>query len=194
MTPDDFQALPGSALIKRAMEIAIIGSHTLAIIDCDGLDAEYLAAFKCIGGQPSKLQIVRCCPCGNWGRRDRKCTCTPKAVTRYRSQLKWQAAMRSDMVVTATPLRHNDIMSTHLNEPAAIVHKRTVFFATTKAHKRVSPDAARLLKVATDKLRFNAKEQIQVLQVTNTIMNMDKRETIEAQHVAEAVQYKAEGR
>ena len=193
MIPDDFQALPGSHAIKRAMEIAIIGSHTLTIIDCDGLDAEYLAAFKCIGGQASNLQVVRCCPCGNWGRRDRKCTCTPKAVTRYRSQLKWQAAMRSDMVVTGTPLRQTDIMTTHLNDAAAIVHKRTAFFATTKGHKHISPDAARLLKIATDKLHFNAKEQLQVLQVTNTIMNMDKMETIEAQHVAEAVQYKAEG-
>ncbi len=186
MIKDDYQSLPGNVQVKRAMEIAATGGHSIAIIDCDNLDAEYHAAFNLIGSNHKALKVVRCCPCGNFTHPKRRCTCTPNEVGRWQKQKGYRAALEADIVVTAQPVKHTDVMLTHLNMPGAIVHKR-VIFTRLRQHKSITPNAAELFQTAAKHLNFNAKEQMQVLSITNTIMNMDHDERVRNYHIAEAI-------
>lgn len=60
-----------------------------------------------------------------------------------------------------------------------------------KRHCSVNEDAEKLLEMAINKLGLSARAYSRVLKVARTIADLAGAESIEASHIAEAIQYRS---
>lgn len=152
------------------------------------------------------------CPCGFLTDPQKQCICTPLQIQRYRSRVSGPLLDRIDIQIEVPALRYQDLASKdagesselirlRVNAARAIQHQR---FEKTKLHanaqmgardiKRycaVNPEGERLLETAINKLGLSARAYSRVLKVGRTVADLAGSETIEAAHIAEAIQYRS---
>ena len=157
------------------------------------------------------------CPCGNFGS-DQHCTCTDGAVYRYQRRISGPVLDRIDMFVDVPRVDVQKLMESSASpppsaEPSTEVRRRVVRarevqrerFGESGPNANASlsarevnrhcysmlDDRARtLIQEAVDRLSLSARGFHRVLKVARTISDLAAAETITAQHVAEAVQYR----
>ena len=151
------------------------------------------------------------CPCGYFGHPTKACTCTPNAVARYLGKISGPLLDRLDLHVEVPPVGFDSLSSDQKAESSAKIKERVDAarriqnqrFSGTgiTCNARITPDrlhefcrlsesARILLKNAFDRLGLSARAYDRVLKVSRTIADLDKSETIEPRHAAEAVQYR----
>ena len=54
----------------------------------------------------------------------------------------------------------------------------------------ISPEAANLLNLATNKLDLSARSYLKILKVSRTIADLDSSKDIKPNHISEALQYR----
>lgn len=153
------------------------------------------------------------CPCGYHGDNQRECTCTSMQILAYQKKLSGPLLDRIDMVIpvsrvpTESLLRQETLregqhrkvltsISTALKRQKERYKSSDLYNATLnsrqlKQHIALPPDAQILLDTASEKLRLTARGYFKVIKVAQTIADLDDAEAITAQHVAEALQYRA---
>ncbi len=192
---DAFAALPGLAHVKRAMEVAVAGGHSITIVDCNGYSVEYRAAFETL--TPVKngvvdqttlpgFTVLQPCPCGNLTHPERACVCSAAVIRRHQKTASFHKGINADIVVAAGYIRAWDF-DTNRNEDADTVRKR--IGAIIEASSTLTEDANRIMDRAYSVLHLNANERDRAVRTARTIAGLDGSEHIEARHVAEAVQY-----
>ena len=158
------------------------------------------------------------CPCGNFGT-DQHCTCTDGAVYRYQHRISGPVLDRIDLFVDVPRVEVRKLVESDSSapppstEPSTAVRARVVRArevqrarfsecgpnsnASLSAREvnehcyAVLEDRARtLIHEAVDRLNLSARGFHRVLKVARTISDLAGSETISAQHVAEAVQYR----
>ncbi len=151
------------------------------------------------------------CPCGYLGDRRRSCGCTPPQVGRYRARISGPLLDRLDLHVDVPRLSPDEVTSAPTGESSATLRAQ-VLAARARQRRRfdrgrtgwngrisgrllrrycvLDPDAARLLRAATDRLALSARAYDRVLRVARTIADLGGAEGIGAAHVAEALQYR----
>ena len=157
------------------------------------------------------------CPCGNFGS-DQHCTCTDGAVYRYQRRISGPVLDRIDLFVDVPrvdvqKLMESSSLAPASAEPSAEVRKRVVRAREVQRERfgacgpnanaslsarevnqhcvSMLDDRARtLIQEAVDRLSLSARGYHRVLKVARTISDLVGSETITAQHVAEAVQYR----
>lgn len=151
------------------------------------------------------------CPCGYFGSDgDRACTCSGAAVARYRSRLSGPLADRIDLQVEmprqtarepASAEGWTSAMARARAEEAierqkaryrggAIRWNSELYGRKLAEHARLSPAAEKLLGSVYERLGLSFRAHDRILKVARTIADLDGRDAIEAEHVAEAVQYR----
>lgn len=165
---------------------------------------------------PARFMLVAAmnpCPCGYRGDELRACRCTPLQVAKYRGRLSGPLRDRIDLMVEVPALPPDLIADTGGGEPSAEVRARVVaarelqrarlagFGIATNAELPASlmsrltrPDQAglRLLAKAVERLQLSARGYDRVLKVARTIADLGGSEGIQADHVAEALQFRGE--
>lgn len=152
------------------------------------------------------------CPCGYYGTGIRKCTCSNMAVTRYLNKISGPLLDRIDIHVEVPSVKYEELSSAIPAEPSEEIRKRvnkarniqTQRYKNTKItsnagitssrlHEFCSLDdkANRMLEKAFDKLGLSSRAYSKILKVSRTIADLDESESINADHVAEAVQYRS---
>lgn len=152
------------------------------------------------------------CPCGYYGHPHKKCACGEKAMKKYLSRVSGPLLDRIDIHVEVPPVEYDDLNSFQDAEPSAKIKERvdrarriqTERFKDTavSCNARITPDllhkvcraddkASQVLRKAFDKLGLSARAYDRVLKVSRTIADLDSSEIIRADHVLEAVQYRA---
>jgi len=133
------------------------------------------------------------CVCGNLGRSDRPCACTPAMIAHYRSRVSGPLLDRFDIQVEVPPLPLRGFAEVASEEPSSAVTARVA----AARHRRlempapqVVPDARRILHQAIRRLGLSARAHDGILRVARTIADLEAAATIAAAHVAEAVQYR----
>ncbi|MDX1350429.1 MAG: hypothetical protein R3279_09290, partial [Putridiphycobacter sp.] len=58
-------------------------------------------------------------------------------------------------------------------------------------HCSIDDNGNRLLKLAMDKMGLSARSYARILKVARTIADLAKSENIDAEHIAEAIQYRS---
>ena len=159
---------------------------------------------------PAQFQLIAAmnpCPCGYLGDAKGRCRCTPDQVLRYRNKLSGPLLDRIDLQIEVPALPAEALQQAADGESSATVRARVTLARerqlarqgkanarlTTKeidAYCQPGAAAATLLKTAVAKLNLSARAYHRVLKVARTIADLAGSDAIEAQHVAEAVQYR----
>ncbi len=157
------------------------------------------------------LAAMNPCPCGHLGDPNHECGCTQAAIDRYRGKISGPLLDRIDMHIEVPPVALGDLRSAP-GESSATIAARVLAarelqrqrFSTHAAlttnsamgseavHRYCRPDDAgrRLLDRAFHSLGLSARAVIRILKVARTVADLDQHETIQARHIAEAIQYR----
>jgi magnesium chelatase family protein len=145
---------------------------------------------------PSRFTLVGAmnpCPCGQLGRADRPCACTPATVANYRARISGPLLDRFEVQVEVPSLPLRDLSRIESGESTSDVAARV---ATARARSNegpppgVTPAGRRILHRAIRGLGLSARAHDAILRVARTIAHLEGVPSIEPRHVAEAVQYR----
>lgn len=152
------------------------------------------------------------CPCGFYGHPTKKCTCAPGAAQRYLARVSGPLLDRIDIHIEVPPVDFEKLSDSEKGESSAEIRKR-VETARKIQQKRLdgsgiknnahlpsgmtrdlcqpTPAAMRILESAFDRMGLSARAYDKILRVGRTIADLDGGENIEAEHIAEAIQYRS---
>lgn len=152
------------------------------------------------------------CPCGNYGDASKPCTCTPNMITRYQSKLSGPLLDRIDMHVEVPRVDYDKLMGSTAEEGSEAVRAR-VERARERQRERfkgmnglyansdmrvgdierfcvLSGEAKQLLELSVKRMQLSARSYHRMLKLVRTIADLADTDTVEVQHVAEAIQYR----
>jgi magnesium chelatase family protein len=164
---------------------------------------------------PSRFTLAAAlnpCPCGYFNDARRDCLCTPRQISRYLAKISGPLLDRIDLQVEVAALAGEEIASTEPGESSASIRER-VESARDRQRERFRRHALvcnaemnprhirrfcqsdapsrRLLITAIERLGLSARAHDRILKVARTIADLAGEESIGADHVAEAIQYRA---
>ncbi len=163
---------------------------------------------------PCNIMLVAAmnpCPCGFFGHPTKHCTCSPRVVNKYLSRISGPLLDRLDIHIEVPPVEYEQLVSNKKEESSKDVKARvdaaralqSKRFEGTKitcnavisADKlqefaKISSAAKDLLQRAFENLGLSARAYDRVVKVARTIADLANSDTIEAEHAAEAVQYR----
>ena len=151
------------------------------------------------------------CKCGWYGDPSGRCRCSEQSVEKYRSRISGPMLDRIDIVVEVPAVHFEDLRSRAEAEPSAEVKKRVNaaraiqndrFGSGSMCNARMGPEEMRrfcalseesadLMKNAFEAMGLTARSYDRILKVARTVADLDGSATIEPQHIAEAIQYRA---
>jgi magnesium chelatase family protein len=140
---------------------------------------------------PARFQLVgtmNLCPCGARGDLQMECSCSAQRLATFRDKLSRALLDRFDLIVTVPRPRAAELAATP-GEASAAVRRRV----TDARERRVagrSPAADALLDLAVERLPLSGRGRARVGRVAATIAALAGAETVEEQHVAEALAYR----
>ena len=152
------------------------------------------------------------CPCGYYGHPKRQCTCPSGAAQRYLARISGPMLDRMDIHIEVPPVDFEKLSSKVQGECSADIRARVnkarkiqqerlkgtgiscnakMDSAMTKKYCNPTPKAMQMLEQVFERLDFSARAYDKVLKVARTIADLDDSETIEASHIAQAVQFRS---
>lgn len=152
------------------------------------------------------------CPCGYFEHPKKKCTCSENSIHKYLSKVSGPLLDRIDIHVEVPAVEYDDLTDYNEAESSAKIRERVNkarqiqlnrFKGTSvTCNARITADVFRktcvtddgaqeILRKAFDKLGLSARAYDRVLKVSRTIADLEGSEIIRADHVLEAVQYRA---
>ena len=158
---------------------------------------------------PAAFQLVAAmnpCPCGWLGHARMDCRCMPDQVKKYRGRISGPLLDRMDLHI-ALPAADTEWMDSPKGEASVPVRERVLRCreiqmqrqagvnamlgpAGIERHCRLRSDAMQLLKQAVSRWHWSARAIHRILRVARTVADMQGRTDIDADNVAEAIQYR----
>jgi magnesium chelatase family protein len=148
------------------------------------------------------------CPCGFYGDPKRECRCSPSMITKYRNKISGPLLDRIDIHVEVPAVKYKEMAGEATGEPSEKIRERVEDarvkqrerFAHSNArlapkeikeHCRLDDECQQLLKMAMTELNLSARAYDRILKVSRTIADLDPSDTIQPQHIQEAIQYRS---
>jgi len=152
------------------------------------------------------------CPCGYLGDMKHNCRCTPAQVQRYENRLSGPLLDRIDMHLEVPAVPYREMSAGTSGESSAVIKqrveqaravqkkrftKRRNFYCNgqmtprdLKKFCRLEHDSEKLIGDAVDRLGLSARSYHRILKIGRTIADLDGNRSLQAKHVAEAIQYR----
>jgi len=152
------------------------------------------------------------CKCGFKGSKYKICRCTPKEVKNYISRISGPLLDRIDIQVDVPEVRFEELSGLPTGETSEVIRKRVQKARTIQQQRfkgtkiycnanmiskqieyfcKTDSDAKDLLKNAITQLGMSARAYHRILKVSRTIADLAGSESIEVEHVSEAIQYRS---
>lgn len=166
---------------------------------------EYPASFMLISA-------MNPCPCGYLTHPEKECTCSPSQISRYLNKISGPLLDRIDLHIEVVPVAIESMTAQRTGEPSSQVRGRVVaarerqtarFGADSpihcnammtpemvENHCRLDDSSLTLLKSAMSNLGLSARAYDRIIKVARTIADLDGTDSIKADHIAEAIQYR----
>ena len=159
---------------------------------------------------PARFQLVCAmnpCKCGWYGHPSGKCTCSEQSIRRYLSRLSGPLLDRIDLLVEVPALNFEELGQQAPSEPSEAIRARVTRARRVQLDRGVDCNAhlegralrescqldgtgTALMKTAYESMALSARSYDRILRVARTIADLDGSETIQASHLAEAIQYR----
>lgn len=164
---------------------------------------------------PAKFMLVASmnpCPCGYLTDTRRQCHCTPYQVQRYMGKISGPLLDRIDIHLEVPALKPLELMQQHTAENSSGIKIRTVaartiqqqrfknegIFANAQMSQKqikqfcfLNQESQELLKTAIEELKLSARAHDKILKVSRTIADIEGKDEILPQHIAEAIGYRS---
>ncbi len=164
---------------------------------------------------PSNFMLVAAmnpCPCGYYGDPKRECRCSVRQIENYRQRISGPLLDRIDLHVEVPAVEFRELSSTETTgESSATIRQRvkaardiqlerfsksTVTNASMtprhmKAHCAIDATAMNYLEHAMHELNFSARAHNRILKVARTLADLADSESIRADDILEAIQFRS---
>lgn len=166
---------------------------------------DYLASFQLVAS-------MNPCPCGYYNHPSQDCECPPGAVQKYLSRISGPLLDRTDIQIEVIPVPYQDLSKDTRMESSKEIQDRIIrarkiqqerFTDYPGVHNnaQISPSlmirycqpdfsGAVLLRNAMERLDLSARAYDRILKVARTIADLEGRESIHPNHLAEAINYR----
>lgn len=152
------------------------------------------------------------CPCGFFGSKEKECTCTSQAISRYMGKISGPLLDRIDIQIEVTPVKYQKLESDATIETSEQIKQRVnkarkiqveryqkygiysnseLTPALIDRYCKLDEKGKKLLQNAFEKLGLSARAYGRILKVARTIADLDMKENIEIKHISEAIQYRS---
>jgi magnesium chelatase family protein len=152
------------------------------------------------------------CPCGYFADTRHQCTCSPTMISRYRARISGPLLDRIDLHIDVPAVPFKELSNEYTGERSEVIRQRVIesreiqlrrfkddgIYANgqmktrhIKRYCKLTEDALSLLNRAMETLGLSARAYSRILKVARTIADLDKKDKIAANHVAEAIQYRS---
>ena len=189
---------PAMESLRQPLEDGVI------TISRAGGRATYPSSFMLVGA-------MNPCPCGYYGHPTRACTCSLTKVSLYLNKISGPLLDRMDLHVEVPPVEYDRIADARPAESSAEIRKRVeaaralqrdryagtgvtcnarLTPALLKRFCVLTPEADRLLAAAYERMGLSGRSYDRLLRVARTIADLAGSESIAADHIAEAIQFR----
>lgn len=152
------------------------------------------------------------CACGYYGSKDKECTCSPQAISRYMGKISGPLLDRIDIHIEVTPVKYKKLQDSVKVESSEVIKRRVNEARKLQierykeynlySNSELTPKliekyckldnvSHKILQNAFEKLGLSARAYGRILKVARTIADLDHKENIESKHIAEAIQYRS---
>jgi magnesium chelatase family protein len=151
------------------------------------------------------------CPCGYFGSQQKRCKCTPNQIERYMARISGPMLDRIDIHIEVPAVTFSRLRSKQDSNDSATIRwqvmtarevqrqrfgeKKTTTNATM-THRQIGKycdldtPAEMVLKNAMTEFGLSARAHDKICKVARTIADLEEKENINAEHIAEAVSYR----
>jgi magnesium chelatase family protein len=165
---------------------------------------------------PSSVMLIASmnpCPCGFFNHPEKECLCGPGIVQKYLSKISGPLLDRIDLHVEVTPVNFTELASSREAEKSSCIRERVMIARAIQEirfrnnenlhfNAQMSPNMVRqvclindtgqaLIKQAMEKLGLSARAYDRILKVARTIADLAESDSIEIEHLAEAIHYRS---
>lgn len=152
------------------------------------------------------------CPCGFLGSKEKNCTCSPQAISRYIGKISGPLLDRIDIQIEATPVKYQKLDSEEQTENSETIKKRVDLARKIQQERykdckiysnsqltpkliekycKLDAEGKAILKSAFERLGLSARAYGRILKVARTVADLSGSINIEKNHIAEAIQYRS---
>ena len=165
---------------------------------------------------PAQFMLVASmnpCPCGYYGDSTHECSCTERNIHNYLGKISGPLLDRIDIHIEAIPVKYEELQIGNVEEESSkkirdrvdmarkkqlIRYKNEKIFSNSQLsakniynYCKVDKEAKEILEASFDKLGFSARAYSKILKVARTIADLDDKEILGTNHIAEAIQYRS---
>ena len=152
------------------------------------------------------------CPCGFLSDPEKRCICAPSQISRYQKKISGPILDRIDIHIevprqkydklsTQKVAEDSETIRTRVNKARAIQSNRFKDNKSIKTNSEmgsrqikeyaiISSEAEKMLSLAVDSMKLSARSFHKIIKIARTIADLAESESIEQNHVAEALQYR----
>lgn len=152
------------------------------------------------------------CMCGYYGSDEKECTCTPESINRYLGKISRPLLDRIDIHIEVKPVKYRKLDSSVKGETSKQIKERVnnarkiqlerykhlnIYSNSELTPKlieeycQIDSKCKKILENAFERLGLSARAYSRILKVARTIADLDNKENIECNHLAEAIQYRS---